>query len=347
MKYSKRILVSWIGGVVMTVLLGGVALYDNACQGRAKAKEVAIQSLRSVAERVVTLKFEELEKIYVSVGNSHEKYPKRTWVSETGKYEVEVDSLKETQGLYPLEGNVAFKAHILNCYKKFPLEQIYKEWKDEMNARYEGAECALSLKVHSLENDSIQEKSVGEKTVIALSYDLGTYYLDSMYTMQLTVYTWVGFWACVDGTTLLLCVLSGLLLLLVLVGGVFYVVRFRKNEKKEIPHEVTTTYRIGECIFDPIHHTLTYREKTMACTPQPAKLLLGFVKTPDFFLSNEEIVRICGWSSEVVGINERRRTAIGSVKKLLAVDKSVQIQCVRERNGYQIVILPNSQVVDS
>lgn len=53
-----------------------------------------------------------------------------------------IDSLKEAQGLFPLDV-VGFKADMLNYYGKFPLEEICLEWKAEMNDRYGGAMCAL------------------------------------------------------------------------------------------------------------------------------------------------------------------------------------------------------------
>lgn len=59
-----------------------------------------------------------------------------------GEFEVIIDSLKEAQGLFPLDV-VGFKADMLNYYGKFPLEEICLEWKAEMNDRYGGAMCAL------------------------------------------------------------------------------------------------------------------------------------------------------------------------------------------------------------
>lgn len=59
-----------------------------------------------------------------------------------GEFEVIIDSLKEAQGLFPLDV-VGFKADMLNYYGKFPLEEICLEWKAEMNDRYGGVMCAL------------------------------------------------------------------------------------------------------------------------------------------------------------------------------------------------------------
>lgn len=109
-----------------------------------------------------------------------------------------IDSLKEAQGLFPLDV-VGFKADMLNYYGKFPLEEICLEWKAEMNDRYGGAMCALFLKVNPMGKGIVQESFTGDETIIASQNDLGTYYLNGMYTMRLTAYmlpdfgtVWIG-----------------------------------------------------------------------------------------------------------------------------------------------------------
>ena len=77
-----------------------------------------------------------------------------------------IDSLKEAQGLFPLDV-VGFKADMLNYYGKFPLEEICLEWKAEMNDRYGGAMCALFLKVNPMGKGIVQESSTGDETIIA------------------------------------------------------------------------------------------------------------------------------------------------------------------------------------
>lgn len=336
-KCNKNILaLIWIGALVAVTLSGRAVLHDNVCRGRAEAKEVAVQTLRSVAEWVVNQEFEGLEIDYMYFSNDSQKSTMRKALSEAGEFEIVVDSLKEAQGLYSLE-SVGVRADMLNSCGKFPLEQICAEWKEEMDARYGGTMCALLLKVHPLGSDDTQERCVGDEAVVDSRYDLGTYYLDSMYTMRLTAYTMPGFWCCVDWTDALLWVLSSLFLFLVLVGGAFFVVGSRRNKQAAVSNEVATTYRIGECIFDSIRHTLTYNGETIACTSQSANLLLGFARSPNFFLSMSEIDVLCHWSSDELGVKERRRTAISTLKKLLEVDKSIRIESVRGK-GYQIVL---------
>ncbi|NVK94901.1 MULTISPECIES: DNA-binding response regulator [unclassified Bacteroides] len=335
-KHNKNILMIWIGTIAVVALSWGAVWCDNARQGQGEAREVAIQTLRNVAERVINREFDKLEMCYVFKSDDGKKYAKRKSISETGELEVEVDSLKEARGLFPLE-TLGGKANMLNNCGKFPLEKICLEWEDEMNVRYGRVACALFLKVNPLGKAVCQESFAGEESVRALQYDLGTYYLDGMYTMKLTAYMQLDFRRYVDWTDSLLRLLSVFFLLVLLAGLVFYV-RLRMHKEEETPKVPETVFRFGEYIFDAVCHTLIHEEGTMNCTPQAAKLLLGFAKAPDFFLTNDEIAAICGWHLEDLNLDARRRKAISLLKKMFKADGSVQICFVPEREGYQIVI---------
>ena len=194
MKRYKKILMIWICAIVVVAVSVIVALYDNANQGQDVAKEVAVETLRKVAERVVNREFDGLGMFYAFGSDSGKKHTKRKAISENGEFEVIIDSLKEAQGLFPLDV-VGFKADMLNYYGKFPLEEICLEWKAEMNDRYGGVMCALFLKVNPMGKGIVQELSTGDETIIASQNDLGTYYLDDMYTMRLTAYMLLDFLA--------------------------------------------------------------------------------------------------------------------------------------------------------
>lgn len=155
--------------------------------------------------------------------------------------------------------------------------------------------------------------------------------------MKLTAYMQLDFRRYVDWTDSLLRLLSVFFLLVLLAGLVFYV-RLRMHKEEETPKVPETVFRFGEYIFDAVCHTLIHEEGTMNCTPQAAKLLLGFAKAPDFFLTNDEIAAICGWHLEDLNLDARRRKAISLLKKMFKADGSVQICFVPEREGYQIVI---------
>lgn len=336
MKHWNKIIVIWACAIVVVALVWGVTLYDNARKGQIVAKEVAVQTLRKVAEQVVNREFDKLGAYHVAWNNNETKQTTRQVITEDGKFEVTIDSLKEEQGLYLLE-IVGYKADILNCYGKLPLEEIRLEWQEEMNARYRGTMCGLSLKVTPLGKDVSQEEFAGDDTICTSQNDLGTYYLDNMYTMSLTAYMQPVFWYCIDWRDNVLLVLSAFLCLL-LFGLVIYI-RIQLHKKEEITDvSEKSTYQIGECSFDAINHTLTYKEEVKPCPPQAAKLLLAFVAASDYFLTNDEIAVACGWGLDDLGLKDRRRVAISLLRKLFAMDKTVEIISVQEKQGYQIVI---------
>lgn len=114
-------------------------------------------------------------------------------------------------------------------------------------------------------------------------------------------------------------------------------VQLHKKEKATDVSE-NNSYLIGECSFDAINHTLTYKEDVKSCPPQAAKLLLAFIAASDYFLTNDEIAIACGWGLDDLGLKDRRRAAIYLLRKLFAMDKSIEIISVQEKQGYQIVI---------
>lgn len=336
MKHWNKITVIWVCAIVVVALVWGMVLHDNARKGQIVAKEVAVQTLRKVAEQVVNREFDKLGAYHVAWNNNETKQTTRQVITEDGKFEVTIDSLKEAQGLYSLE-KVGAKVDVLNCCGKFPLEKIRFEWQEEMGARYRGTMCGLSLKVTPLGKDVSQEAFTGDEKVCASQNDLGTYYLDNVYTMCLTAYMQPVFWYCIDWRDNMLLVLSAFLCLL-LFGLAFYVrIQLHKKEKATDESE-KSTYLIGECSFDAIKHTLTYKEEVKPCPPQAAKLLLAFVAASDYFLTNDEIAIACGWGLDDLGLKDRRRVAISLLRKLFAMDKSVEIISVQEKQGYQIVI---------
>ena len=226
---------------------------------------------------------------------------------------------------------------MLNYYGKFPLEEICLEWKAEMNDRYGGAMCALFLKVNPMGKGIVQESSTGDETIIASQNDLGTYYLNGMYTMRLTAYMLPDFWHCVDWADHVLQILSCILCILLL-GLAIYVGGQQYRKRKTADTLTKSTYRFGKYIFDSVNHTLTYEGEKISCTPQAAKLLLGFAKSSELFLTNDEIAEICGWPLSDLNLGSRRRKAISLLGKLFEADDSVQILLLPERKGYQIVI---------
>lgn len=171
-KHNKNILMIWIGTIAVVALSWGAVWCDNARQGQGEAREVAIQTLRNVAERVINREFDKLEMCYVFKSDDGKKYAKRKSISETGELEVEVDSLKEARGLFPLE-TLGGKANMLNNCGKFPLEKICLEWEDEMNVRYGRVACALFLKVNPLGKSCLSGIVCGRRVCQGLAIRFG------------------------------------------------------------------------------------------------------------------------------------------------------------------------------
>ena len=200
--------------------------------------------------------------------------------------------------------------------------------------RYQGTDSELNI------NNIVSIAPMafaGNETICTSQNNLGTYYLDNMYTMSLTAYMQPVFLYCIDWKDNVLLILS--CFLCILLFGLFFYVRIQLH-KKEKATDVSekNIYLIGESSFDAINHTLTNKEEVKFCPPQAAKLLLAFIATSDYFLTYDEIAVVCCWALSDTGLKERRRKAINSLRKLFETDKSVKILAVSEKQGYQIVI---------
>ena len=99
-------------------------------------------------------------------------------------------------------------------------------------------------------------------------------------------------------------------------------------------------YQIDEILFDQRKKTLTYREKEKYCSKQIFNLLSAFIYSDDCFLSNKEIVNICGWPLDDMGFNEKRRTVIKYLRKQLYVNETnIRIEFIPVREGYHLYIV--------
>lgn len=336
MKKYKLIFGLWLCAIVVVVPIFGVLVYNNAYEGEIALKELAVTNLQEVAEHVVNREFDNLGMAYYILDNK-KSYTKRQTITTEGLFEVQIDSLKESQGLYSLE-TVGYKANILNSLTKFPLEQIEYEWRTKMEERYSGMLCSLSLKIKSLGENVEQKVFVGDTTICKTGNEIGVYYLDDMYTMILAAYIIPTYWSCIDWTSPWLFSISCLLFLLLV--GLFVRIALQKYKKAKIVEIFTEEiYQFGEYSFNAVQHTLLYKgDKKTDCTLQEARLLLAFAKAQDFILTNDEIDIICGWKLGETGIDTRRRKMISNMRKLFNDDDSVEFVALDEKGGYQIVI---------
>ena len=335
MKKYKLIFGLWLCAIVIIVSILGVLAYNNAREGEIVLKELAVTTLREVAEQVVNQEFEELGVPYVEWKNK-QKHTKRIAITAGGRYEISIDSLKEKQSLYSLE-TVGYKIEILNDSNKMPLEKIFSNWQIKMKEKDSGVTCSFCLDIKPLGSNRNQVFTLGDTAICVSNNMLATYYLDEMYTMMLTVYMLPAFVSCIDWTDrgLLATFCLSLILFLAFPIGIG-VKRYQGRNVTEVC--TSNIFQFGEYSFDAVQHTLLYKGQETECTPQSAKLLIAFTKASDYILSNDEIAAVCGWALDDNGIDQRRRKAIALLRKLFSADDSVRIVALDNKRGYQMVI---------
>lgn len=99
-------------------------------------------------------------------------------------------------------------------------------------------------------------------------------------------------------------------------------------------------FQIGEIVFDERRRSLIYQEKETYCSRQAYRLLSSFIHADEYFLSNSEIINVCGWSSTDIGLNEKRRTAVKYLRKQLrTVEIHICIEYIPVREGYQLLVV--------
>lgn len=335
MKKCKLILWLWLCAIVVVAFVFVVLVFSNARQGEVMIRGMAEKTLREVAERVVNQEFRELGLPYVEWRNKL-KHIKRIVITADGRFEVVIDSLKEKQSLFSLE-TIGYKIGILNDFNKIPLEQILHHWQIEMKEKHNGVTCAFCLEIHTLGSNKTQVSKLGDTTICISKNMLGTYYLDNMYTMVLTVYTLPTFVSCIDWTDGWLLATVYLLIILFFAFPIWVGV-IRYQERKVVEVMTGNIFQFGQYSFDAVLHSLSYKGHKTNCTPQSAKLLIAFANASNYILSNEEIADVCGWALDDNGIDQRRRKAIALLRKLFLADDSVQIIALDNKGGYQMVI---------
>lgn len=107
-----------------------------------------------------------------------------------------------------------------------------------------------------------------------------------------------------------------------------------------IPYLFDEKYQIGEIVFDEIKRTLIYKGQETYCSRQVYRLLFAFIHADECFLSNNEIINVCGWSLTDIGLNEKRRTAVKYLRKQLrTVETHICIEYIPVREGYRLLVV--------
>lgn len=99
-------------------------------------------------------------------------------------------------------------------------------------------------------------------------------------------------------------------------------------------------FQIGEIVFDEIKRTLIYKGQETYCSRQVYKLLSAFIHADECFLTNNEIINVCGWFPTDIGLNEKRRTAVKYLRKQLRTKEThIRIEFISVREGYQLFVV--------
>lgn len=335
-KQCRVVLWGWIVLGTIIILLWGRMVCDSAEQGKIAVMEMAKGNLREVVELELNRAFEKLKIPYSNFFSEKEKkHTKRLAIGIKGKFEVLIDSVKEAQTLYSLEA-MGSKVDVLFALDSFPLEQIYANWQGRTKNSQNGVLSTLFLRRTPLGEEVAQESCLGDSAICFPKNELGTYYLDCMYTTALTAYLLPTFWQSVDWTSTWVLLLS--CVWLVWFFSLFIGLRILKlRRKKTTGTLIQNSYQIGEYVFDIVRHTLVYQGSEKSCSLQNGKLLYAFLTASDNLLTYEEIAVVCGWPLDSISLGERRRNAIRNLRDLF--DNKVDFLSFPEKKLCQMVIL--------
>lgn len=325
-KYILSILRTLV--IVLTVVLV-VVVYWNGRRKMAAKRSDAVEALRVSAQSVINREGKKLRFPVYTQRTDRKDYTKRRIVIKGGTFTVTIDPLKEAQGLYPLE-TMGRQFRILQSHSDGFLDKLLAAWREALDDETPEMKYALKFTVTPLGRTDYNEYCLGDTAICQSRNMLGTYYVDDMYTTVVTAYfmsssfihyvDWIS-WdiALVVGVWILLCVL------LVCI--------------KDILNKPNFVFQIGDYSFDAIRQVLAYQGREISCSPQSCKLLYAFITAPDYFLSNDDIARVCGWDPADGGVDSRRRTAIHQLNKLFATGGTIKIVSNLKENGYRLCML--------
>ena len=185
MKNYKRIMYSvGVLGLICFILTA----YFSGIRERQERMQETMRALKDASSQYIQDKFNELDIPYTSHRSSgRSERTTRVCVSEKGRYEVKIDSLKESRSLYDLV-SVGDKAEILMLEHLFSLDEMFAAWKNETEKLGYTMSCALKLTVSDMHSRERLIFVAGDSTLIKGKYDKGLYYMDAFYLMELHPY---------------------------------------------------------------------------------------------------------------------------------------------------------------
>ena len=226
------------------------------------------------------------------------------------RYEVKIDSLKESRGLYNLV-DVGSKLDCLMLEHLFSLDEMFAAWKNETEKLGYTMSCALKLTVSDMHSSDKMIFVAGDSTLIQGKYDKGLYYMDAFYLMELHPY--------IKPPLLVTCIRWDLCLLVVLVVSLILLVLYRLEIRSK-------KHKLGMYCLDEIKERIYQGNQEIKCSPREFAFLRALLLNERNEVSFDEINRICGWSADEHGLDGRRRKFISNIRQLLKDDETLVIR---------------------
>ena len=308
MKNYKRIMYSvGVLGLICFILTA----YFSGIRERQERMQETMGALKDASSQYIQDKFNELDIPYTSHRSSgRSERTTRVCVSEKGRYEVKIDSLKESRGLYDLV-DVGSKLECLMLEHLFSLDEMFAAWKNETEKLGYTMSCALKLTVSDMYSSDKMIFVAGDSTLIQGKYDKGLYYMDAFYLMELHPY--------IKPPLLVTCIRWDLCLLVVLVVSLILLVLYRLEIRSK-------KHKLGMYCLDEIKERIYQGNQEIKCSPREFAFLRALLLNERNEVSFDEINRICGWSADEHGLDGRRRKFISNIRQLLKDDETLVIR---------------------
>lgn len=305
----------WKNIKYIACLLGMVSLllvaYVTARMEQQERMQETMAALKDASSQYIQDKFKELDIPYTSHRSSgRSERTTRVCISEKGRYEVKMDSLKESRGLYDLV-DVGDKIDCLIWEQLFSLDEMFLNWKSETEKLGYSMSCALKLTVSDMHSQEKQTFVAGDSTLIQDKYDKGLYYMDAFYLTELHPY--------IKPPFLVACIKWNLCIFVVLVVSFAWFVLYRLEIRSK-------KHKLGMYCLDEVSEKIYRGDQEIKCTSREFAFLRALLLNERNEVSFDEINRICGWSADDHGLDARRRKFISNIRQLLKDDETIVIR---------------------
>ena len=306
---------NWKNIKYIVCLIGMVSFllvaYFTARMEQQERMQETMGALKDASSQYIQDKFNELDIPYTSHRSSgRSERTTRVCVSEKGRYEVKIDSLKESRSLYDLV-SVGNKAENLMLEHLFSLDEMFAAWKNETEKLGYTMSCALKLIVSEMHSSDKMIFVAGDSTLIQGKYDKGLYYMDAFYLMELHPY--------IKPPLFVTCIRWDLCVLVVIAVSFVLLVLYRLEIRSK-------KHKFGMYCLDEVSEKIYRGNQEIKCTPREFAFLRALLLNERNEVSFDEINRICGWSADEHGLDGRRRKFISNIRQLLKDDETLVIR---------------------